>query len=169
MARQFARHAECIVHVEAEPGRLFEHLDDPTRLGAHMSRGSPMMMGGSMSYELDAARGRAVGSVIRMTGRIMGVELALEETVTVHDPPARKEWRTVGEPRLVVIGAYRMGFDVGAEAGGSRLRVYIDYSLPGRGPTKLLSLSLGPVYARWCVERMARDAARHFAIRSVPS
>ena len=44
-----------------------------------------------------------------MNGRILGLKLSLDEVVTERDPPARKVWETVGVPRLLVIGPYRMG------------------------------------------------------------
>jgi hypothetical protein len=34
------RHEETNVQIAASADRLFAHLDDPKRLGAHMSRGS---------------------------------------------------------------------------------------------------------------------------------
>jgi hypothetical protein len=54
--------------IAATPKVLFDHLDDPAQFGRHMSKPSFMMMGGSMSYVLDAAGGRALGSRIAMSG-----------------------------------------------------------------------------------------------------
>ena len=88
------------VLVLTEPAELFAFLDDPRRSGMHMSDRSAMMMGGKMDYVLDGAQGRAVGSKIRMTGSIAGIDLSVEEIVTIHDPPWRKAWETVGTPFL---------------------------------------------------------------------
>jgi len=84
------RHEEVTVHVAATPERLFAYLDDPTQLGGHMTKPSSMMLGGSMSYEVDERGGREVGSVIRMTGAVLGLRLAVEEMVTERTPPRRK-------------------------------------------------------------------------------
>ncbi len=46
-----------------------------------------MMMGWTMSYDLDAAKGRAIGSVIKMRGRMLGLELLVEEVITERSPP----------------------------------------------------------------------------------
>ena len=46
-------HEEASAYVAATLERLFAHLDDQTRLGAHMSRPSLMMGGGHMAYVLD--------------------------------------------------------------------------------------------------------------------
>lgn len=41
------RHRQASVQVAATPERLFAHLDDQTRLAAHMARPSMMMGGGA--------------------------------------------------------------------------------------------------------------------------
>lgn len=152
-----------MVEVRTDPGELFERLDDQTRLGAHMAKRSMMMMGGRMTYAFDAAKGRAVGSVIRMGGSFLGLSLDVEEVVTERDPPRRKVWETRGTPRMIVIAHYRMGFEIAPLAAGrSRLRVFIDYTRPTTLAGALLAPLFAPVYARWCVKRMADDAAAHF-------
>jgi hypothetical protein len=90
-------------------------------------------MGGiSMRTQTDAQRGQAVGSVIHMSGRMWGVDLALQESVVERLPTRRKVWETLGEPVLVVIGRYRMGFDIRPTDGGAYLRVWIDFDPPTR-------------------------------------
>jgi hypothetical protein len=125
---------------------------------------------GRLRLHLDERAGRAVGSRIRLEGRVFGVRLALEEVVTEHAPPTRKVWVTVGTPRLLVIGRYRMGFalvpaSVSASGDGSdevTLTVFIDYTLPGRGLSRLLGWLFGHWYARWCTPRMLADAEAVF-------
>lgn len=65
----YQRSASSTVALSALAERVFELLDNPAFLGAHMEEPSVMMLGASMKYNLDEAEGRAVGSVIRMTGR----------------------------------------------------------------------------------------------------
>ena len=153
-------HCESTVLVSAPMDSVFARLDDHARLAAHMSESSWPMAGGRMSISLDAERGRKVGSHIVLSGRILGISLFVDEVVTVRDPPQRKTWETVGRPRLLVVGGYRMGFELAPESSGSRLRVFIDYDLASDG---LLARWLGPAYARWCTGRMARDAAAAFS------
>jgi hypothetical protein len=161
----FAAHEEAVVDVPAPPEAVFAHLDDPHSLGGHMEKPNAMMLGGSMRYAFDAGGGRAVGSVITMRGDMLGVRLGLEEVITERTS-SRKVWMTRGKPRLLVIGPYRMGFDVARADGGARLTVFIDYDLPARGAARFLGALFGRSYARWCVERMAKDAARHFGKRT---
>lgn len=124
------RHKEANARVSAPPATVFARLDDQARLGGHMEKPSLMMGGGRMTYEFDAQKGRAVGSHIRMGGSAFGLKLSLDEVVTQHVPPERKAWRTVGQPKLIIVGAYEMGFDLTPVAGGAALKVWIDYDLP---------------------------------------
>lgn len=121
-----------------------------------------------MEIELDADRGRKVGSRIRLAGRVFGIELAVEGIVTERDPPRRKVWETTGSPKLLVIGHYRMGFELSPRGGRSMLRVFIDYALPAKAPARWLGLLSAGFYARWCARRMVEDAVNHFAPSTVP-
>jgi uncharacterized protein (DUF302 family) len=156
-------HYESRREIAAPAEVLFSYLDDHARLSGHMSQSSWMMAGSRMDIEADAAKGQAVGSRIRLKGRVLGISLEVEEAVTRHEPPFRKVWETIGLPRLLVIGHYRMGFDVKPRTASSLLRVFIDYALPGTPLAGLVGRALGGFYARWCTESMAKDAAAHFA------
>lgn len=89
--------------------------------------------------------------------------LCADEVITEREPPAHKLWETIGEPRLLVVGSYRMGFDLRVRGDGSELEVFIDYELPKVGLGRWLPF-LGRMYARWCTRRMARDAVTYFAL-----
>ena len=104
-------HREATATLAAPVEVVFALLDDPAHIGAHMGRRSAMMAGALMRTETDTRQGQAVGSVIRMAGRVLGVNLTLEEAVIERVPPRRKVWETLGDPKLLVIGRYRMGFD----------------------------------------------------------
>src|SRR5215208_2350617 len=123
----FSHHDERTVQIPAPPAAVFAYLDDHTRLAAHMSKPSWQMGGARMETVLDQGRGQIVGSHIRMGGRVFGIELSLDEVVTSRVPPFSKTWETLGSPRLLVVGPYRMGFQVEPQESGSLLRVFIDY------------------------------------------
>ncbi|MBP1807625.1 SRPBCC family protein [Rubellimicrobium aerolatum] len=156
VSHPYAREVERIV--PGPPEAIFAALDDPLRLGRHMTRPSAMMLGGSMQYRLDASQGRAVGSVIRVEGRVLGLRLRIVEVVTERDPPRRKVWETVEEPQLLVFGAYQLGFHIAVERQGSRLRCFIDYDLPRPPMGRVLGRIGAHVYARWCLSRMVAEA-----------
>ncbi len=155
---RYPLHHRSEVAVDADAHSLFAHLDDHRRLAGHMEKPSLMMAGATMRVDTDALRGQAVGSLIRVTGCVLGVNLVVEEVVTERVPPLRKTWETRGEPRLLVIGSYRMGFTISPEGDRSRLVVFIDYQLPPRGVAHALALLFGRFYAAWCTRRMANDA-----------
>lgn len=159
------RHQETNAFLGAPIDQVFAHIDDWSRVSSHMSRGSWMIGGGKMETELDEARGQRVGSRVRLAGRAFGVPLSLEETVTERDPPYHKTWETTSPPSLLVIGDYKMGFDIGPEGNGSRLRVFIDYELPEKGASRWLGRLFGDLYARWCTRQLVNDATRHFEQR----
>ncbi len=164
------RSFETVVEVAAAPEIVFGRLDDQARLAAHMEKPSAMMGGGRMTYEFDARRGQAVGSHIKMGGSVFGLSLYVDEVVTLREPPHRKAWQTVGHPRLLVVGAYDMGFEIAPTAPGSRLRVWIAYDLAVGWFGRWLGPLLAPLYAKWCVSQMANDAVTFFGeARTAPS
>src|SRR5262245_24320061 len=124
------RHHERAVFIPASPEQVFAFIDDHSRLSSHMSESSWMMGGGQMAVELDDAKGQAVGSHIRLSGRVFGMRVFLDEVVARRHPPWEKVWETVGTPRLLVIGSYMMGFRISTDSHGSRMCVFIDYDLP---------------------------------------
>jgi len=164
----YPHHFETMADVPAAPGELFGAVDDPASLAGHMMGSSMMMAGSRMRLGTDEGGGRTVGSKIRMAGSILGLRLALEEVVIERAPPFRKVWETVGEPHLLVIGGYRMGFEITPRANGSRLTVFIDWRDPGP-PWRWLGRLLGRAYAKWCAERIAGGAAESFRVRQARS
>jgi hypothetical protein len=156
------QHFEQSAALGAQPDVIFEYLDDFAHFGEHMMQSSWMMAGSSMRYEFDEAHGRALGASIRLHGSFLGVPLEIEEQVTERTPPLRKSWQTTGEPRMLVLEAYRMGFEISARVGGCELCVFIDYATPQRGIGRWLGRAAGAPYARWCVRSTIRGALRRF-------
>jgi hypothetical protein len=143
-------------------------MDDHERLLSHMSQSSWRMGGGRMTTTLDERRGKSVGSHIRMSGRVFGLELSMDEVVTEREPPSRKAWATVGSPRLLVIGPYRMGFEVMPHGSSSVLRVFIHYAQPLPWPHRWLGRVFGGYYAHWCTQSMVHEVVRQFGSCTTP-
>jgi len=158
----YSQHAEHRAIINASVERIFDRLDDQTRLSEHMSKRSWKLGWGKMETVLDAQQGRSVGSHIILRGRVFGIRLYLDEVVIARVPLLNKTWETVGEPRLLVIGPYRMGFDLMPNGATVRLRVAIDYELPSKGISRLLGRLFGRSYAQWCTRQMVRDAQQSF-------
>ncbi len=151
---RYARSAVRTVRTRASPEDVFERLDDPTVLGSHMQKPSMMMLGGTMRYELDEGRGRAVGSVIRMTGNILGLRLFLEEVVTERSPPFSKTWETRAKIRLLVMGHYRIGFTITPQDNGSHVGMFMDYAMPASQGWRIVAGLFAKYYAGWCLRKM---------------
>ena len=169
MARRFGFHEESIGFIRETPDRVFAMLDDHARLAAHMAKPSWRMGWATMQIITDPQRPRGVGAHIALRGRVFGFRLSVDEAVTRYEPPFMKEWETTEEPRLLVIGHYRMAFLTSAEGDGTKLRVAIDYNHPTSAFTRLLGVLFGRVYARWCTRQMVADAVSQTAGTSLPA
>ena len=159
------RHYENTALIPASAQEVFAYIDDHTRFSSHMSKSSWMMGGGRMDVSVDEGRGQRVGSHIRLSGTAFGIQLYLDEVVTRHEPPRLKEWETVGDLILLVVGHYRMGIEITPRGPGSLMRVYIDYDLPTTNAW--LGRLFGGMYAKWCVGQMVKGAEGQFKEKSV--
>jgi hypothetical protein len=84
------RNYERTLVISATIHDVFAFVDDHSKLSSHMGQSSWMMGGGRMSTEVDAGEGRAVGSHIRLAGRVFGLRVFLDEVVVKRDPPQAK-------------------------------------------------------------------------------
>lgn len=121
-----------------------------------------MMGGGRMDISTDEGSFQRLGSRLKLSGRVFGLRLFLEEEITDYRPPHTKIWRTLGTPRLLIIGRYRMGFEVSPAVGGCSLRVFLDYEFPTGVVSRLLARLLAPTYARWCLRNMVAEGEKRF-------
>ena len=159
-------HFEHQAVINATPATLFAHLDDHSRLSSHMEKPSWRTLGAYMRIRTDAGKGQQLGSKLSLEGSLLGIRLYVEEEITAQNAPTEKRWRTIGSPKLLVIGHYQMGFSISPHAQGALLRVFIDYALCEAGLSRWLSRLLAPSYARWCTRKMVSDAQRHFASKA---
>lgn len=159
-ALPYPHHVESRATLRAPIEAIFARLDEHARAAAHMSRPSWRTGWSRMTITADERGGKEIGSHIRLEGKVLGLGLWLDEVVREREPPRRKVWETVGAPRLLVIGSYRMGFELVPQGEGAvGLTVFLDYASPARGVPWLLGRLFGSWYARWCTERMTADAA----------
>lgn len=156
------RHYEQTAMIAATPVEVFAFADDHRNFSAHMNESSLMMAGSSMETVIDEGGGQKVGSHIKMSGKVLGIPIDLNEVVVERVPPQRKVWETVGTPHLLVVGSYVLGFEITPKDSGSSFRVFIEYGLP-HGYAQIMGLLLGKIYAKWCVGQMARSVRNHFS------
>ncbi len=153
-------HYEQRVLVSATPSEVFNFIDDPILFSSHMAKSSWMMGGGKMTTSVDDGKGKKVGSHITMTGTALGFSLWLDEVVTQYQPPNIKVWETADNPKLLVVGPYKMVVQITPQEEKSLLNVSIDYALPAQNAW--LGLLFGGFYAKWCVSQMTGGVAHHF-------
>lgn len=156
----YERHVEDRVTVPAAVEAVFAVIDDPMRIATHMSRRTWMMAGGTMTTQIDERGGLAVGSHIRMTGRVLGISVGLDEVITQREPPHAKQWATQGTPKLIVIGPYAITVELEPVEAGTSMRLMIDYDLPTRN--RWLGRLFGRMYADWCLGQIVHDVTANF-------
>lgn len=153
-------HYEESISISEVPDKIFSYIDDHNRFSSHMTKSSWMTGGGRMDVSIDKGHGQKVGSLIRMSGTVFGIKLFLNEIVTHHKPPFVKTWETVGTPKLLVIGQYKMKVEIKPQKEKSLLIVSIDYDLPEKNAW--LGKIFGGMYAKWCVNQMITGVRNYF-------
>ena len=150
------------VEIRAPVETVFAHVDDIRNLGWHMTgRSSMAMMGSRLRLEILSDQPTGLGATYRYSGAMMGLSIDFSESVTKYVPPREKVWRTIGEPRLVIIGSYEMRVTVEPlSPSSSRLTISIIYELPRSGFWRIVGLVLAGSYSRWCLRRMCLDTRR---------
>jgi hypothetical protein len=128
-----------------------------------MNESSGMMMGSRMKTTIDKDHFQKVGSHLQMEGNILGINLFLDEVVIEHVSPKTKVWKTIGKPKLLVVGDYQMAVNISSKDNGSLLTVSIDYDLPASN--KWLGILFGKYYAKWCVSMMIGGVKNYFSGR----
>lgn len=93
--------------INALAERVFDRLDDQTRLSEHMNKRSWKLGWGRMETVLDAQQGRSVGSHIVIRGRVFRVRLYLDEVVAMREPQPACHWSLPDGFRPDAGGQYR--------------------------------------------------------------
>jgi hypothetical protein len=96
--------------------------------------------------------------------------LDFSETVTTYIAGCEKIWRTIGNPKLLIMRSYEMRVLVEPiTAATTNLTISIDYELPDAGFWRIAGWLLGDAYSRWCLTGMVdgskRDLERQGGVR----
>ena len=150
------------VTIAAPAERVFAYVDDIRNLARHMSESRSMpMMGSKLKLEVITPETTGVGATYRYSGRMMGLTIDFTETVTGYIAGREKVWRTIGEPKLLIIAGYEMRVIVDpVSPASSQLTIGIDYELPRAGIWRALGRMLAGVDSRWCLTRMVEGTKR---------
>ena len=154
--------------IRAPAETVFAYIDDIRNVGWHMTERSSMaMMGSKLKLEILSEQPTGLGATYRYSGKMMGLSLDFSESVTKYAPNREKIWRTIGEPRLLIISSYEMRLAVEPlSASSSRLTISIAYDLPRSPLWRLIGRLLAGPYSRWCLRQMVWDAKRALEMRA---
>jgi hypothetical protein len=151
-------HLSRSIRIAAPPEAIFNHVDDIHNTGWHMEKSSMPLMGSRMSVETLSTNHTGLGATYRWTGRVLGMPLDFTETVISWVKNKERVWRTIGEPKIIIMSNYEMAFFIKKAKGGSELTIEISYELPRAFFGKLLGLLLADWYSNWCLTNMTSDA-----------
>jgi hypothetical protein len=156
------------VDIQAPAEQVFAYVDDIRNVGWHMTERSSMaMMGSRLGLEILSEQPTGLGATYRYSGTMMGLSLDFSESVTRYIPNREKVWRTIGEPRLLIISSYEMRLAVEPlSAASSRLTISIAYELPRSAFWRIVGRLLAGPYSRWCLRQMVEDAKRALDMRA---
>jgi Polyketide cyclase / dehydrase and lipid transport len=97
------------VEIRAPAEIVFSHIDDIRNLGWHMTKQSSVaLMGSRLRLKMLSEQATGLGATYRYSGMMLGLSIDFSESVTKYVPPRKKVWRTIGDPRLVIIASYEM-------------------------------------------------------------
>jgi hypothetical protein len=144
------------VSIAASSERVFAYVDDIRNLARHMSENrSVPMMGSKLKLEIVTTEPTGIGATYRYSGQMLGLVLDFSETVITYVAGREKIWRTVGNPKLLIMRGYEMRVLVEpVTPASSNLTISIDYELPVSGFWRAAGWLLAPVYSRWCLTGM---------------
>lgn len=156
------------VDIQAPAEQVFAYVDDIRNVGWHMTERSSMaMMGSRLELEILSQQPTGLGATYRYSGTMMGLSLDFSESVTRYVRNREKVWRTIGEPRLLIISSYEMRLAVEPlSAASSRLTISIAYELPRSAFWSIVGRLLAGPYSRWCLRQMVGDAKRALEMRA---
>jgi hypothetical protein len=161
----YAKRYEDSAFIPAAAEDVFDYVDDHAHFYSHVVKFS-RVVGGRMELQMDEGRGRSAGSHLRLSGKVLGTSLSLEEVITRREPPHLKAWETVGTPKFLVVGRYQWNVQIQPQTGGAALRVSLDYDPPAKAGW--LRRLLSRVYMKLCAREMI-EVTRNSFRRRVPS
>lgn len=141
-------------------------MDDFSKTGLHMSDISMMMMGSKLKLERLSPNGTGLGAKYRWFGKMMGMTMDFSEMVTKWEPPALKEWETLGNAQIIIMSWYRMWFEITPAENGTTTKISISYLPPIPWYYKILVFFFAKWYCDWCLNNMLNDTKKALSGRS---
>lgn len=160
--KHYGQHYEDSVFIPAPAQEVFSYVDDHSNYYSHVIKFS-RIVGGRMDLQMDEGHGQSVGSHIRLSGKVLGKPLSLEEAITKGEPPHINTWETVGIPKFLIVGQYQYNVQIEPQRNGSMLRVSF-YSDPPK-ESGWLRRWFSRVYTKLCGREMVEVTRGYFTER----
>lgn len=158
-AKHYQKHYEESIFIPAPARNVFDYVDDHSRYYSHVIKFA-RLLGGHMDLQMDESHGQSVGSHIRLSGKVFGRSLSLEEVITKREVPYIKTWETVGTPKFLIVGKYQYTVRVESKDHGSFLNISFDFSPPKK--SGWFRLFLSNIYSKMCAGEMVKMTRNYF-------
>ena len=149
------------IFINVTPEKVFAQMDDFSKTGMHMSENSMMMMGSKLKLEQLSPNATGAGASYRWYGKMLGMKMDFSETVTIWQPPKRKEWEIIGDAKIIIMSWYKMGFEISTDEKGTMTKIGISYLPPKEWYYKILSFFFANWYCNWCLNNMLDDTKKN--------
>ncbi len=147
--------------IHSTPEKVFQHMDDFSKTGMHMSESSMMMMGSKLNLEQLSTNATGVGAKYRWYGTMLGMKMDFSEAVTKCQQNILKEWEIVGDAKIIIMSWYRMWFEITPAENGTLAKISISYLPPKEWYYKILSFLFANWYCNWCLNNMLNDTKKN--------
>jgi hypothetical protein len=143
----------------ATPEAVFDHLDDLSVTGMHMTKSSMPMMGGKMNLEFISPNKKGLNTKYRWTGKVLWMNLDFTVAVTKWVKGIEKSWKTIGPTKMIICSWFRMDLQIEPNGPETTAHLSITYEKPKGFFNVILSFLLANWYCRWCLNNMLNDTA----------
>jgi hypothetical protein len=150
----------------APAGLVFDHLDDLSLTGMHMTKGSLPMIGGKMNFRFLSSNKKGLHSKYRWTGKTLWMNLDFTVIVTEWVRGIKKTWETEGVSNMIIYSWFKMNLTIQPGRQQCAATLSISYDQPLSFIGRVLCVVFGKWYARWCISSMFRDTARKLTQKS---
>lgn len=157
---------EKVMKYPATHEAVFDHLDDLSVTGMHMTKSSMPMMGGKMNLEFISPDKKGLDTKYRWTGKVLWMELDFTVVVTKWIRSKEKSWETTGITKMIIYSWFRMDLKIEDNNPGTTAHLSITYEKPKGFFNAILSFLLADWYCRWCLNNMLNDTAKRLKSES---
>lgn len=147
-----------IIHVY--PEKAFAYMDNIGNTGMHMTKSSMPMMGSKLELKQLSENATGLNSKFRWFGKMMGFTMDFTVVVTKWIKDKEKVWETIGEPKMIILGWYKMHLVLSPEGKNTKAELSLAYTKPTGLFFKFIAFFLAPFYANWCLNNMLQDSKK---------